>query len=161
LRRTLEFVALAALGVLWAVTAYALLGANRLPPRIPIHFDLAGHPNGWGEPTVLLLVPAIGTVMYVLMTVVSRYPGSFNYPVRVTPANRAALQELALRMMAWLKAELLVLFAWIQHGSIEAARGSQGALSPVFILVVIAVVFSTVGWHIVAMRRAAGWNQRR
>ena len=155
MRRILELAAVAPLSLLWAITAYALSGSHPLPARIATHFDLSGNPNGWAEPKVLWLLPAVGTLLYALMTVVSRYSRAFNYRVRVTPTNRAALQELALRMMAWLKAEVISLFAWIQHSTIEAARGSRGELSPVSILLAIVVVFGTVGWHILAMRRAA------
>jgi hypothetical protein len=155
LRKALEFVALAGLGAVWAITAYALLGPHPLPDRIPIHFDLAGKPDGWGDPRALWLLPAFGTVLYGLMTIIARFPNAFNYPVRVTPANRAALQELALTMIAWLKAEVLWLFVWIQHSTIQAAAGSRAAGQPVSILLPIAVVFGTVCWYVVAMRRAA------
>ena len=50
LRTFLQYAALAALLALWAITAYAVMGPHPLPARIPTHFDLAGKPNGWGQP---------------------------------------------------------------------------------------------------------------
>lgn len=153
LRIIRECIALAALLALWATTAYALLGPNPLPGRIPTHFDLAGNPNGWGKPEALWLLPIIGTALYLLMTLVARYPEHFNYPVVVTPANRATLQQVGLRMVGWLKAEVICLFAGIQIMTIQAARGSLGGAYPMLFMIALVVIFGTIGWHIVAMRR--------
>jgi len=161
LRIVREFIALAALLVLWAVTAYALQGPNPLPDRIPTHFDLAGSPNGWGKPEALWLLPIVATFLYSLMTVVARFPAHFNYPVVVTSANRATLQHLGLRMVGWLKAEVICLFAGIQVMTIQAARGSRGGSYPMLFGVALVVIFGTIGWHTVAMRRTVRLNLPR
>jgi uncharacterized membrane protein len=154
MRKTLETISLADLALQAAITFSVLYGPGRLPNRIPTHFDMAGHPNGWGSPSMLLLLLLVAGILYLLMTTVARYPSVFNYPVRVTAENRPRLEELALGMIAWLKAEMLCLFAWIQWVTIQSARhpqqGIPGASAPVF----IAVIFVTVGWFIVAMFRA-------
>jgi len=155
MRKTLEFVSLAGLGALAWVTAEALAGSHRLPSRIPTHFDMAGRPNGWGTPHMLLLLPIVGGAMYLLMTVVSRYPGAFNYPVRVTPANSKRLQELALGMIAWLKAEVIWLFAAIQIAAVHAARSGGGGLPAWMMPLVLGVVFGTIIGYVIAMRRSA------
>jgi len=155
MRRILEAVSLAALAVLAWVTWSALAGPARLPGRIPTHFNLAGKPDGWGTPQMLLVLPIVAAVLYILITWVSRYPSAFNYPVRVTPANRARLEKLALGMTAWLKAETLCLFAWIQSATIESVRRGRGELPVALMPAALAVIFGTIGWHIVAMRRAA------
>ena len=89
------------------------------------------------------------------MTGVARFPAAFNFPVRVTPANRPRLEALALEMIAWLKAEVLCLFAWVQQTAVASARSSQAHLSPWFMPVTLGAVFATIGWYIAAMRRAA------
>lgn len=155
MRRSVEWVALAALVALWVMTALALLGPARLPDRIPTHFNLAGRADGWGSPQLLWLLPGFGTILYAGMTMVSRFPEAFNYPVRVTPANRAVLQALAQRMIAWLKAEVICLFLGIQYVTIGSARRGQGALPPFSMAIAIGVVFGTIGWYVIAMRRAA------
>jgi hypothetical protein len=58
-------------------------------------------------------------------------------------------------MIAWLKAEVVCLFAWIQVSTIEAARRGLGGLPPALIPVSLVAIFVTVAWYIVAMRRVA------
>jgi uncharacterized membrane protein len=154
LRRTLLVIALAALAGTWIVTVQALTGAHALPARIATHFDAAGNANGWGEPKMLWLFPIIATFIVALMTLVNRYPQAFNYPVRVTPATRPRLEAISLSMIAWLRAELVCLFLWIQVAIIRSARAGRSSLSPWLVPVAILVIFASIGWHIAAMIKA-------
>lgn len=155
MRKNLDAISLGALVVLFWITWRALYGPDRLPDRIPTHFDFAGHANGWGSPATLWLFPIVAVGIYLLMTVVVRFPSAFSYPVPVTAENRPRLEALNLSLIAWMKAEILCLFAWIQWMIVVAAREGHNGLPPVLIPVFIVVIFATVGWHIVTMRRAA------
>jgi len=160
IRRILEVLSLA--GVLFTawMTAAALYGPGGLPARIATHFDAAGNANAWGSRGALLAVPLTAILLYILMSVVSRYPSAFNYPVRVTPKNRPRLEALALEMIAWLKAEIVWLFAWIQHITLDLARHGRGSLSPLFMPFVLAVVFATILIYVLAMRRVGKSDSR-
>jgi uncharacterized membrane protein len=155
MRKTLESAALLLLLFTWAVTARAIVGRNPLPARIPTHFNAAGQPDGWGTPGMLWLLPVVAAIIYMLMTLVSRYPGAFNFPMRTAPAARRQLEGLALNLIGWLKAEVIGLFAWIQYETVQLARRGQGTLSTLFLPAVMVVVFGTIAWHIAAMRRVA------
>lgn len=159
MRRNLLILALAALAFQIWLTCDALFGAQRLPDRIPIHFDLHGQPNGWGSPASLPLLPAIAVGVFLLLTVIARFPETFNYPVAVTDANRQRLQALTMDLLAWMRMEVSCLFAAIQWISIQAAHHPQGGFSPRFggiVLTILALLFCTIGWFIVAIFRAQG-----
>ena len=160
MRKILEAIALLALALLGWITARAFTGPDRLPDKIPTHFDLAGHVDGWGPAGTLLLLPAVVLFLYLGMTLVARYPSSFNYPVRVTRQNQPRLQALALNMIAWLKTELVCLFAALQWVIVRAARhpGEMPVAFPLAPAAIVAV-FATVGWHFMAMRRATHTGQ--
>ncbi len=153
MRRALEFVSLLGLAAIAGVTFAALRGPHGAGGRIPTRFDLAGRPVAWGPGWMLLILPIAAAAMYLLMTLVSRYPAAFNYPIRVTPANYARLQELALGMIAWLKAEVLWLLAVIQIETVRAVRSGRVGLSPRFMPLALGVVFATIIGYIAAMRR--------
>jgi uncharacterized membrane protein len=154
MRKLLEAVSLFALLTMGWTTWQAFHGRVPLPKKIPTHFDAAGQPNGWGSPTMLLLLPCVAVLLYLTITLVSQFPSALNYPVRVTAQNRERLQQIALGMMAWIKAELCCLFAAIQYATIEAARRRQNGLPPALMPLALLVVFGTIGAHILAMRRA-------
>ncbi|MGA2727187.1 MAG: DUF1648 domain-containing protein [Terracidiphilus sp.] len=155
MRKTLEFIGLLALVTLFWFTWSALYSPNRLPDRVPTHFDAAGNPNAWGSPYGMILLPVVATVLYLLVSVVSRFPESFHYPVRTTPQNIARLQTVTLNMVLWLKVEIVCLFALLQWVWIQAARSGDGHLFPMILPFFIAAVFGTIGWSVVAMFRAA------
>lgn len=155
MRKELEIVSILGLVVLAWMTIAALAGPHRLPSRVPTHFNVVGQPTGWGSPWMLLGVPIIACALYILMTLVARYPGAFNYPVLVTRANQQRLQNLALGMIGWLKAEVVWLMTCIQMATVRAARLGSGGL-PVWLMpVALGVVFGTIIAHVVAMRRSA------
>lgn len=155
MRKTLGLIGLIALAALYGLTWSALYGPNRLPDRVPTHFDAAGNPNGWGSPSGLILMPAIATALYLLMSVVARFPESFHYPVRITPQNLARLQAVTLNMVLWLKVELACLFAVLQWAFIQSARTGNGHLFPMILPFFIVAVFGTIGWSLAALMRAA------
>ena len=154
MRRNLEIAALAALALLLFLTARALYGPGSLAQQIPTHFGINGQPDAWDSPRTLWFLPIVALLLYGLMTVVARFPSAFNFPVRVTPANRTSLETLALNMIAWLKVEVISLFCWIQYVTIQAARNGQGSISPLFMPLTLGIVFATIAWYFVAMRKA-------
>lgn len=155
MRRNLEVAGLALLAFLWWITLSALYGTNRLPSRIPTHFDLAGNANAWGPPSSLWLLPVVATVIYALITLVSFFPAAFNYPVHVTPENRPRLQNLSQQMVAWLKVDLAILFAVLQWSILASVRSGHGHLSFWIVPFFLVLVFATTTGYIVAMVRAA------
>jgi uncharacterized membrane protein len=155
MRRILEVIGVSGLALLTWETWHALNGPNPLPSRIPIHFGIAGNPTGWGSPAGLLILPGVAAVLYLLISLVSLFPGAFNFPVRVTARNRPRLEALALQMITFIKVELVFLFAWIQSAVIDAVRQNRLGLPSMVAPVFIGVVFATAIAHVIAMFRAA------
>jgi uncharacterized membrane protein len=155
MRRILDFAGLAVLAVLAWITYRALYGPDPLPQRILTHFAANGQPNAWGPPGSLWLLPLVGAGLYLIISVVSLFPASFNFPVRSTPANRARLEALTRRLMAWVKAELCGLFLTIQWSIIQSARHGDAALSPAVMPMFLVALFITIAVHLVAVFRAA------
>jgi len=155
MRKLLHILSLTALATLFWITYDALYGPNRLTGRIPTHFGIDGQPNAWGEPKMLLMLPAVAAFLYLAMTLAARFPGRFNYPVRVTPLNRPRLQRIALNMIAWLTAETVSLFTALQFFIVQGVRTQHNSLPPALMLIAIVVIFFTMAMHIAAMRRAA------
>jgi len=156
MRKSMEAVCVGLLGVLFWFTYSALNGTERLPDRIPTHFDISGQPNAWGSPGFLWFLPIVATGLYLLITVLGSIKfRRFNLPVAVTEANLPFLQGRTSEMLAWIKCELLCLFVYLQWSIIQSARNGTFRLSPLLVPVFLVVIFSTVGWRLTGMIRGA------
>jgi hypothetical protein len=66
------------------------------------------------------------------------------FPVSVTDLDRQALQNLAIDMPGWLKAEVMWIFAWLTFAAISTASGHRSGLGPAFAPASIGVVAATI-----------------
>lgn len=148
--------ALEALGLVGLVVLLAVTAASwpDLPARIPTHFGAGGEPDGWGSRWTVLLMPAIGLVMYAGLAVLSRYPHIYNYPVRITPANAESQYRLARGLLLWMRVEMGWLFAGLQWGTVRVALGRAEGLGTWVAVFWLVVILGTVGVYVVRSLRA-------
>lgn len=64
--------------------AYVFLEWGRLPEKIPVHFNAAGEINRWGDKSEIFILPGVGMALYLLITLISHFPSSWNVPVEST-----------------------------------------------------------------------------
>lgn len=116
-----------------------------LPETIPHHFGVSGKPDAWGGKWILWLLPGISLVLYVGLTILSRYPHIYNYPWLITEKNAAAQYHLARTMIGALKAEIVLIFAYLQWQTIQVALGKAEGLGIAFLPAFLLLVFGTIG----------------
>ena len=155
MRTALNALGVIALGALFWLAWSATAGPDRLPGRVPTHFDAAGNPNAWGSPGGLYFLPILATIMFLAITVAAQFPHAFNYPVRPTPATLPRMQAVTLNLLAWIKTELVLMFLALEWTYIEAVHENSGRLFPKVVPVFIVAIFATIGWHMLAIARAA------
>jgi len=151
LERFLE--GLAAIGLAWLLVQ-VVSAWPRLPERIPHHFGLSGKPDAWGGKRVLVLLPAVGAGLYILLTVVSFFPHKFNYLFEITVENAERQYRIARLMITAIKAEVVWLFAYICALTIRVALGKAEGLSTAFAPVILTVVLGTVAAGLYASWKA-------
>jgi uncharacterized membrane protein len=101
-----------------------------LPARIPIHFDIAGQPNGWGSPGtlwVLLFFQVLVTgVMLSISFLGRRFPGSVNLGARklgdYTPEQRERIWPLLDQLAGWMGVATGLFFVFLIREAIRAAE---------------------------------------
>lgn len=102
----LEVIAFAAL----AATFLLLLDRwPQLPGNVPIHFSTTGMPNGWSNKDTLWILPLLGAVLYLILTLVAKNPYSMNIPIQLDREN-PEIRALLLSMAITLKAVVLLIF---------------------------------------------------
>ncbi|MBD3921862.1 DUF1648 domain-containing protein [Paenibacillus sp. PR3] len=131
---------------------YLLIRWRDLPSTIPIHYAGSGEADGWGSRSTLLLLPLIAIAPYVLITIISRFPHTFNFPVAVTEQNAPELYRLTVQMLNWLKFEMVFLFSSLGVLVIRSATtghaGSIGIFTIIGAIVILGTIFGYV-FHIV------------
>ena len=120
-----------------------------LPDRIPIHFGLGGQPDALGDKIAIWMLPAVAAIIFAVLTAVSRYPHTFNYPVRITEQNARRQYLLARSLLVWLKAEICWLFALVVRQQILVALGNAQRFSVELLFGIILLIFATVGVYFV------------
>lgn len=106
-------------------------------------------------PSNTFVLPIVATSVYLLITVLSAFPSTFHYPVRVAPESLPRVQEQTRKLISWIKVEMVCFFVYIQWSMIQAARSREFRMSPLMVPVFLVVVFGTVGWHLAAMLKNA------
>lgn len=108
-----------------------------LPQIIPTHFGASGLPDGWGSKMQLFVNMAICLLLYLGMTILYRYPHIYNYFFTIDDANAVAQYRLARSLVNWLKASVILMFAYTEWATIQTALGQNSGLGNGFVLVVL------------------------
>lgn len=124
-----------------------------LPEIVPVHFNMAGEPDGYGSRFILLSMPAISLFMYITLSIVARFPHTFNFAWPITMENAEKQYRLAVDMLVWLKMELTVLFCFITWIMIQSAMGGSSGLGIWFLPVFIGAILGTTAIYLVAAYR--------
>jgi len=104
---------LASFGLLAVLYGGSAVAYRHLPERIPIHFDLAGNPDGWASTSLLswFLLPLVATAVAGLMLVIGRVseyrPELWNIPEK--PRFLALPAEARAPIVARLRAFLALM----------------------------------------------------
>jgi uncharacterized membrane protein len=140
-KKLLELVSIA--GIIYI--AYVLLRAwGSIPEKVPSHFGIDGSPDAYAGKESLLMLPVISIVIYIVITVLDRYPHLFSYLWRITPENAYRQYQLAGTMLSAMKAEVIWIFNYITLTAIKISMGNSEGLSPLFLPIMLAVIFGPI-----------------
>ncbi len=119
-----------------------------LPATLPSHFNAKGEPDAFSGKGVIWPLSIIGTIMYVGMAVLNRFPHTFNYPVEITRENAERQYKNATRMIRMLNTIIVCVFAYIIYGTIQVALAQQEGLGGYFLPVMLVAVSGTIGYFL-------------
>ncbi len=142
-----------ALGVLAGFAAVAIPWKH-VPARVPTHFGIGGAPDAWGSRGTLWLLPSLAAGVFVLLTVLARFPHRFNYLWSFGAAAAPVQYRLAVRFLQLLKACVGWLFAVIASQAISVARGEALGIRPVVVYGGVGLMAASLVLYLVLSRRA-------
>ncbi len=118
----------------------AILSYFRLPETIPTHFNFKGEADEFGSRDTIFTLPFVGAVVFVGMTILNRYPHTFNYFVEITEENAQRQYLLATRLIRYLKVAILLIFSLIVFTTLQTATGQADGLGVWFYLALIGIL---------------------
>lgn len=124
---------LIAIALFFSIYFYSIL-----PDKIPVHFDLQGNVNRYGSKSSIFLLCAITAVLGIGLIVLSNFPETFNYSVKITETNRDVQYKLASSMIRQLNTFttfcLTIMVIYICLLSSEIIKSSSYMMIIAFIL---------------------------
>lgn len=124
---------------------------NDLPQQIPKHFSAAGQVDSYGNRGVIWLLPVVGLILYVGMTIFNKFPFAFNYPVKVTSENAKRLYTLGTRTIRLLKAIMVLSFSFLNYRTIKIALCRTTGIGKLFLPAFLILVLAYIGIMIIKM----------
>jgi len=132
-----------------AVWVLTITNYTNLPDTIPTHYNGAGQADGFGGKESILALPLIATVLYVGLTILSKFPHVFNYPTNITVDNALRHYTNATRMIRFLKFIIVVIFGLISLQTIRNANGQSSGLGVWFLPLTLGLIFIPMTYFIV------------
>jgi uncharacterized membrane protein len=147
--KVLEAIAVIALLLMIAMPIFHW---SDLPDRFPTHYNAQGDPDGWGNKSGTLYLPAVAATVFVLLSVLARRTGQFNLAIPVDK-NRPEVRAELLQMVTALKALIMVTLAYLYGRSMAVATGHSRSLGLGFLPFAMAAVWPVLGYYIWRLRR--------
>lgn len=127
---------------------FLLESFGSLPETVPVHFGADGKPDSWGNAAQLWILPGIGAVLWVCLTIVEGFPHIYNFPIEITEHNALDQYKNAVRLLTFIKAEITIFFSYLIWKTVEISRDAADSLGLWSVLGFLAVVFITIGIYI-------------
>ena len=141
----LDYTSLVIILFIWGFT---FINYNHLPDVIPTHFNSNGVEDDYGSKNTIWILPIISTAVFILFTVLNKFPHQFNYMVRITADNAEKQYRLATRIMRILKFNISLLFFCIiikvVGSSLDKNSSLEWWLIPLLLLTIITPTFYLV-----------------
>lgn len=116
-----------------------------LPRQIPIHFNMAGEADGWGNKALIWLLPVLGVGLWIGLTILEKFPHTYNY-LNLTEQNVERQYKNARMMINALKNESIFFFVYLSWKSVQTAHGYQAGFGVWDILLFLLVIFGSLGF---------------
>lgn len=139
-------IALEIVGLLLVVGMIAVVCIywNQIPQKIPGHYNAMGEVDRWGSKSEIIISPIVSSLLYILLTVLSFFPKTWNVGVKITELNREAVYCCTRNILSLIKVELVGMFFYTTYYTATAQ-----SLPAYFIPVFLFVVFGTVIYYVI------------
>lgn len=148
--KLIESISWLALIGLWYLV---LANYSTLPETIPIHFNLAGKADGFGNKGNLFILPIISTIVFIAMSFLNKYPHTFNYLKTITEENALYQYGNATRFIRFLKLITVIIFGLISFEIIQIANKNTEAFNIWLLPLMLGLLLVSMAYYIIKMKQ--------
>lgn len=143
------------LALLLVLFSWVIMFINykQLPETIASHFDSFGKANGFSSKESIIALPVISTLLFIGLSVLNKYPHSFNIPVVITESNVLKQYTYATRLLRFLKLSLTTIFFILLNSIINSAKKETMDISPWLLPLVLLLVFIPIIIYFIVSRK--------
>ena len=117
-----------------------------------MQYDFAGEVSRWGSKWEALILPGIGVFMYVLLSVMARFPSIWNVPRARSPQGQTMVYHYAKTMIICLKFEMIAMF-WVMSYFIMQARPLPAFFTVAALAVILGSLAICIAYTYLAARK--------
>ena len=137
LDKNIELTAYIILFVLWVLTTITYFN---LPDNIPIHYNASGVPDNFGKKSTIIMLPIIGTILFLLLTYLNKHPRILNKSTAFTGENTQHEYIYRTRTIRLLKLAIVIIFSLIVLFTYLTAVGKTKGLGIWFLPFIICIL---------------------
>jgi uncharacterized membrane protein len=140
------FLEIFSVSILSFFIVYTFLTWPSVPDKIPIHFGWSGLPNIWGEKGMLPTMIYVSVFLFILLSIVSRYPSKVIFPLGQEYDEDIARLSLQLRFttLLWIKAEIMLITSYIGIQGIRVALEQSDGLGTYSTPIALVILLGTI-----------------
>lgn len=137
------------LGLLIITLVITILYADRLPDRIPHHFNFAGEPNGYGGRKMIWSLPVFGVILYTVLTVIGLFIRMVAAGERVPGATISRITGMLLQ----LKLVFSFIFLYLLIATIRISLGKAEGLGRFSSAIYLGMLAAVLAFNIISLIR--------
>ena len=92
---------------------------SNLSQTIPIHYNVFGEADRFGEKEEIWKPLIVVTIIFIGMTICSKFPHIFNYPLTITKDNELRQYSNATRLLRHFKLVITLIFGYLILKSLQ------------------------------------------
>jgi uncharacterized membrane protein len=146
--KLIEIIGWLTLITLWGLT---VLNYSNLPDTIPIHYNSLGQADNYGNKATIFMLPVIGTILFVGISILNKYPHILNYPTNITTDNARQQYANATRMIRYLKFAIVLIFSLIVFKTLQTATGKSDGLGTWFLPLALGLTFIPMTFYLIKL----------
>jgi len=116
-----RYIEMATFACLFIALAYTIYNYTALPEQVPMHFNLYGEVDSYGDKNFVWLTHIIGFGLCFGIYKLNQRPHVFNYPIEITKDNAEKLYTSAVKAMSIVNFSIALLFAIISYQVVSLA----------------------------------------